>query len=83
MSNQSPTANGRGQEPDEPFNKNSQTDDENEETPNKGHGPLKGTDTSRQLTPTKFREKRGNAPRCDVNGADAPMSCAAGGTGAD
>ena len=44
MSNQSPTANGRGQGPDEPFNKNSQTD-ENEKSPNKGHGPLKGTDT--------------------------------------
>ena len=45
MSNQSPTANGRGQSPDEPFERNSETKDENEKIPSKGHGPLKGTDT--------------------------------------
>ena len=45
MSNQSPTANGRDQEPAEPFDQNSQKDGQNEELPNKGHGPLKGTDT--------------------------------------
>jgi hypothetical protein len=45
MSNQSPTENGRDQGPAEPFDQNSQKDGQNEERPNKGHGPLKGTDT--------------------------------------
>ena len=59
MSNQSPTANGRGQGPDEPFNKNSQTDAENEETPKKGHGPLKGTDTLATTDADQIQKEKG------------------------
>ena len=47
MSNQCPTANGQDQGPDEPRQKPDTQDQQkrDEQNPNKGHGPLKGTDT--------------------------------------
>ena len=59
MSNQSPIANGRGQGPDEPLKQNPRIDEQDEETSNKSHGPLKGTDTPATLDAEYAEREKG------------------------
>ena len=59
MSNQSPTANGRGQSPDEALKKNSHNDEQDEEISDKSHGPLKGTDTQATLDAEYAEREKG------------------------
>ena len=57
MSNQSPTANGRDQFPDEPFaEKAEERQKKDDQDQGKGHGPLKGTDTA-ATTDAEYAER--------------------------
>ncbi len=57
MSNQSPNANSRDQEPKDPLSKNHESSEE--QPSGKGHPPLKGTDTPAHTDLTYAEREKG------------------------